>query len=48
MILSKEDSDILNKMLKKLTSTNRKKMETIAMKDKKGFAEILEFAKEAM
>lgn len=48
MILKKEDSDILNKMLKNLSVTNRSKMEAIAMKDKKGFAEILGFAKEAL
>lgn len=48
MILKKEDSDILNKMLKSLSKNNRTKMENLATKDKKGFAEILGFAKEAI
>jgi len=48
MILKKEDSDVLNKMLKSLSKNNRTKMENLATKDKKGFAEILGFAKEAI
>ena len=48
MILKKEDSDILNKMLKGLSKNNRTKMENLATKDKKGFAEILGFAREAI
>ena len=48
VILKKEDADLLNKMLKDLSSTNRKKMEEVAMKDKVGFNEILGFAREAL
>ena len=48
MILKKEDANVLNKMFKKMSSGSVKKMTETAMKDKAGFAEILEFAKEAM
>lgn len=48
VILKKEDSDLLNKMFKDLSSTNRKKMQEVAMKDKNGFDEILGFAREAI
>ena len=48
VILKKEDADLLNQMLKDLSSTNRKKMEEVAMKDKNGFNEILSFAREAL
>ena len=47
MVLKKEDAEVLNKMFKKMSAGSRKKMEETAMKDKKGFADILEFAKEA-
>lgn len=48
VILKKEDVDVLNSLFKSLSSTNRKKMESTAMKDKNGFSEILSFAKEAL
>jgi hypothetical protein len=48
VILRKEDVDVLNSLFKSLSSTNRKKMESIAMKDKNGFNEILSFAREAL
>lgn len=48
VILKKEDADLLNKMLKDLSSTNRKAMQEVAMKDKVGFNEILGFAREAL
>lgn len=47
VILKKEDVDVLNNLFKNLSSTNRKKMESTAMKNKNGFDEILSFAKEA-
>jgi hypothetical protein len=48
VILKKEDADLLNKMFKGLSSTNRKKMEDTMMTDKAGFEEIVGFAREAM
>ena len=48
MVLKKEDADLLNKLFKSMSSGSVKKMTETAMKDKKGFAEILSFAKEAM
>lgn len=48
IILKKEDATLMNKMMKDLSSTNRKKMESVAMKDKAGFEEILGFAREAL
>ena len=48
MVVKKEDADILNSLFKSLSGGNRKKMEEVAMRDKKGFAEILGFAKEAL
>jgi hypothetical protein len=48
VILKKEDADLLNQMLKDLSSANRKKMEEVALKDKVGFNEILGFAREAL
>jgi hypothetical protein len=48
VILKKEDVDVLNGLFKSLSSTNRKKMESTAMKDKNGFNEILSFAREAI
>ena len=48
MVLKKEDADVINKMFKAMSSGSVKKMTETAMKDKKGFAEILDFAKEAM
>lgn len=47
-VLKKEDADILNKLMGGMSSGSVKKMTETAMKDKKGFAEILAFAKEAM
>lgn len=46
--IKKEDADLLNQMFKDLSSTNRKKMQEVAMKDKSGFEEILGFAREAL
>ena len=48
MVVKKEDADILNSLFKSLSGGNRKKMEEVAMRDKKGFDEILGFAKEAL
>jgi hypothetical protein len=48
VVLKKEDVDVLNGLFKSLSSTNRKKMESTAMKDKNGFNEILSFAREAL
>ena len=48
IILKKEDADVLNRMFKSLSSSNRKRMEEIVMRDKSGFNEILSFAKEAL
>lgn len=48
MVLKKEDADVLNKMLGKMSGGSVSKMTETAMKDKNGFAEILAFAKEAM
>ena len=48
VVLKKEDADLLNQMLKDLSSANRKKMEEVALKDKVGFNEILGFAREAL
>lgn len=47
MVLKKEDADVLNKMLSKMSGGSVSKMTETAMKDKNGFAEILAFAKEA-
>jgi hypothetical protein len=46
--LSMQDAKTLNDLMKSLNSKNRKEMEDTLMKDKKGFEEILAFAKEAM
>jgi hypothetical protein len=48
VVLKKEDVDLLNKMFKDLSTSNRKKMQEVAMKDKAGFEEILSFAREAI
>jgi hypothetical protein len=48
VVLKKEDADLLNKMFKDLSTSNRKKMQEVAMKDKNGFDEILGFAREAL
>ena len=48
VVLKKEDVDLLNKMFKDLSTSNRKKMQEVAMKDKSGFEEILSFAREAI
>lgn len=47
VVVKKEDADAINKVMKNMSANSRKKMEQTAMKDKKGFAEILGFAKEA-
>ena len=46
--LDMKDAKILNDMMKTLNDKNRKEMETNLMKDKKGFEEILAFAREAL
>lgn len=46
--ISKQDSDLLNGMLKDMSSNNRKEMEKVLQKDKSGFEEILGFAREAL
>jgi hypothetical protein len=43
--LKTEDAQALNKMFKQLSDSNRKQMESIAMSGKKGFNEILAFAR---
>jgi site-specific DNA-adenine methylase len=48
VVLKKEDVDLLNKMFNDLSTSNRKKMQEVAMKDKSGFEEILSFAREAI
>lgn len=47
-ILKKEDADLLNKMMKDLSSGSRKSMGKVAMTDQAGFDEILGFAREAL
>jgi len=47
VILKKEDADILNKLFKDISKAGSKKMSETVMKNKKGFQEILNFAKEA-
>ena len=46
--LTNEDVSALNTLFKELNSANQKKMQERMMKDKKGFAEIVSFAKEAL
>lgn len=46
--VSDKDAKLLSDMLKDLNDKNRKEMEKVMMMDKKGFEEILGFAKEAM
>lgn len=46
--LSMQDAKVLNDMMKTLNDKNRKEMESTLMSNKKGFDEILAFAKEAM
>ena len=46
--ISMADAKTLNDMMKTLNPKNRKEMEATLMKDKKGFEEVLGFAKEAM
>lgn len=46
--LDMKDAKVLNNMMKTLNDKNRKEMETNLMKDKKGFEEILAFAREAL
>jgi len=43
--LKTEDAQAINKMFRQLSDSNRKQMESIAMSGKKGFNEILAFAK---
>jgi hypothetical protein len=46
VLVKKEDAKMLNDLMTQLSGTNSKKMTATAMRDKKGFAEILGFAKE--
>ena len=46
--LSMDDAKVLNQMMKTLNAKNKKQMEDSLMKDKKGFQEILDFAREAL
>ena len=46
--LSMEDAKVLNALMKTLSDKNKKEMESTLMADKKGFNEILEFAREAI
>lgn len=46
--ISKQDATLLDKLLKDLNTTNRKKMSAVMKKDKSGFEEILGFAREAL
>lgn len=46
--ISKDDAKALADLFDELTGSNKKKMEDRMMSDKKGFGEILKFAKEAM
>lgn len=46
--VSKEDASALTALFKELNGANKKKMEDRMMADKKGYGEILAFAKEAM
>lgn len=48
VILRTEDVKVLNKLMDGLKTENKSKMMTVAMKNKKGFNEILSFAKEAI
>lgn len=45
--LKNEDVQVLNSLFNQLSGANRDKMESIAMSGKKGFSDILKFAKEA-
>jgi hypothetical protein len=46
--MSKEDVSALDTLFKELTTANQTKMHDRMMKDKKGFAEIVSFAKESL
>ena len=46
--ISMDDAKAITAVMKTLNPKNRKEMETTLMKDKKGFEEVLGFAKEAM
>lgn len=46
--VSKSDADALRSLFNELSPANKKKMEQTMLRDEKGFAEILSFAKEAM
>ena len=46
--VSKQEAELLNKMLNDMNPKNRKEMEKVLMTDKAGFEEILGFAKEAL
>lgn len=46
--VSKDDATAINNLFDNLSTTNKKSMETTMLKNKKGFDEIMNFAKEAM
>lgn len=46
--LSKPDAVLLNKMFTDLNPANKKKMQSVLLKDKSGFEEIVGFAREAL
>ena len=46
--LTNEQAIQLNTLFKELTTVNQKKMQERMLKDKKGFSEIVSFAKEAL
>jgi hypothetical protein len=48
VIVKEADAKLMNQLFKELSGTNRDAMMKTAMKDKKGFNEILGFAKEAL
>lgn len=48
VVVSKQNADLLNQMFDDLNPKNKKEMMAVAMKDKGGFNEILDFAREAL
>lgn len=48
VIIKEQDAKLLNQLVKELSGPNKEAMMKAAMKDKKGFNEILGFAKEAL
>lgn len=48
MIISKQDAALINTLFKNVSKTNRDKMKEVLMSDKKGFDEVIRFAKVAL